>query len=279
MRRLMALLAAFTCHIAVARAEPPHRVASANLCADQLLIALADPDQIASLSPLSRDPAMSFYADRAARWPANRASGEDLVRAQADLVLIGPYDSRYTRQMLEMQHIPMQVLDPWSSLDDGRAQIRSLAQALGHPERGQALVASMDSSLSHLPHVASGRQPSFVSLHRRGFVHQAGLTSEILVRAGLRNAAADLGVGSYGFVRLETLVRNPPDFLVVDEGEVDPQDNGQAFLVHPALQRLFPPARRLVAPGQLTICGGPSTPALVDALTREINRKVLSPER
>jgi iron complex transport system substrate-binding protein len=272
-------LAALACQATLAFAAPPQRVASANLCSDQLLLALADAGQIASLSPLARDPTISFAAARAAQVPANRASGEDLVRTHPDLVLIGPYDSRYTRRLLELQGIPMLVLDPWSDLAGGRAQIRQLAAALGHPARGEALIGAIDAALARLPRIGPGRQPSFLTLARRGFVHHAGLADEILTRAGMRNAAADVGIAAYGFVSLERLVRHPPNFLVVDEEAGDPQDNGQAFLVHPALRTLFPSARRLLAPGRLTICGGPSTPELIDQLGREIAGKVIGPER
>ncbi|MEW8692284.1 MAG: hypothetical protein AB2535_14510, partial [Candidatus Thiodiazotropha endolucinida] len=47
-------------------AEPPRRVVSVNLCSDQLLLMLADPQQVASVSYLSRDPDSSFVADAAA---------------------------------------------------------------------------------------------------------------------------------------------------------------------------------------------------------------------
>jgi iron complex transport system substrate-binding protein len=259
----------------VAQAQAPQHVASANLCADQLLMSLADEAQIASLSPLSRDATISYFAARAERLPVNRASGEDLIRADADLVLIGPYDSRYTRSVLEMQHIRTAVLEPWTNLDEGRRQILDLARELHQEARGVALVDAIDAALSRLPHVGAGKPPSFLALHRRGFVSHAGLTSELLARAGLRDASRDFGIGAYGFISLESLVRQPPDFLVVDEADGDPEDNGQAFLVHPALMKLWPMDKRIVAPGRWTICGGPSTPPLIDAIAREIKTKVL----
>jgi iron complex transport system substrate-binding protein len=258
-----------------ALAQAPQHVASANLCADQLLMTLADEGQIASLSPLSRDATISYLAARAEHLPVNRASGEDLIRAESDLVLIGPYDSRYTRSVLEMQNIRMAVLEPWTNLDGGRRQILELARELHQGARGVALVDAIDAALSRLPHVGAGKPPSFLALHRRGFVSHAGLTSELLARAGLRDAASDFGLGAYGFVSLEALVRQPPDFLVVDEADGDPEDNGQAFLVHPALMKLWPMAKRIVAPGRWTICGGPSTPPLIEAISREIETKVL----
>ena len=38
-------------------ADAPRRVVSFNVCADQLVLALAEPDQIAALSPNAADPA------------------------------------------------------------------------------------------------------------------------------------------------------------------------------------------------------------------------------
>jgi iron complex transport system substrate-binding protein len=51
-------------------AQPrPQQVASLNLCTDQLLLALADRAQIASLSRLARDPPVSFLAGQAEGLP------------------------------------------------------------------------------------------------------------------------------------------------------------------------------------------------------------------
>jgi len=40
------------------------RIASINLCTDQLLMTLADPPQILGLSPYARDPARSWARQR-----------------------------------------------------------------------------------------------------------------------------------------------------------------------------------------------------------------------
>ena len=64
---LAALFAAWPGALAYAQASraAPHRIVSINLCADELLIALADPDQIASLSIYATDPRLSYFADQA----------------------------------------------------------------------------------------------------------------------------------------------------------------------------------------------------------------------
>ncbi len=257
--------------------DAPRRIASANLCADELLLTLADADQIVSLSPFSTDPEMSFLHEKAKAFPVNRGVGEDIVRLKADLVLVGPYDSRYTRDLLTAQGIRFLSLTPWDNIEDGRKQIRQLAALFGHPERGEALVHEMNGALDSIKGRASkdGRAPSSLVLHRRGYVFHAGVTGEVAKLAGFRDVSAALGVGQAGFVRLERLLVDPPDFLLVSQNSVLAGDQGQALLVHPALLESFPLERRLVLPDQLTICGGPSTIALVHALAGEIDAKVL----
>ncbi len=51
---------------ALAASGIPQRIASFNLCADQLIVALADPQQIAGLSPYAADPALSVVAAKGA---------------------------------------------------------------------------------------------------------------------------------------------------------------------------------------------------------------------
>ena len=46
-----------------AGAAIPERVVSLNLCTDQMLVLLA-PEKVLALSPLARDPALSFVAAR-----------------------------------------------------------------------------------------------------------------------------------------------------------------------------------------------------------------------
>ena len=257
-------------------AEVAHRVVSANLCADELLLALADPEQIISLSPFAADPEMSFLADKAKRHPSNRGVGEDLVRLQADLVLVGPYDNRYTRDLLAAQGLRFLSLAPWASFADGQEQIRDLADRLGHPERGEALVAEIIRALDSIRGAArtNGQSLTSLILHRRGYIFHAGITGEIVELAGFEDAAPSLGVGEAGFVKLERLISHRPDYLIVADNSDLAVDQGQALLTHPALTEFFPLERRLVLPDRLTICGGPSTLALVKAFAAEIAKKI-----
>ena len=46
-------------------ADAPRRIVSFNQCADQLVLALADPGQIVGLSPYAADPSLSVMAEPA----------------------------------------------------------------------------------------------------------------------------------------------------------------------------------------------------------------------
>ncbi len=273
-RFLLALIGLATALAPGARAaETPRRIASANLCADQLLLELADPGQILSLSPFARDPELSWFAERAQKYPANRGSGEDIVRLDADLVLTGPYDNRYTRALLSARGLRFVALNPWTSFAQGFAEVRALADVLGHRDRGEALVARIEAALAKID-ASHAKQATSLVLHRRGFVYHTGLSGEISQRAGLRDMAPEMGISGSGFVSLEALAKARPEYLLVSSADFTAMDQGQAFMVHPALRAFWPAERRLVLPDKLTICGGPSTPALIEQIIAEVDAKV-----
>ncbi|HWG04890.1 MAG TPA: ABC transporter substrate-binding protein [Beijerinckiaceae bacterium] len=254
----------------------PQRVASINLCTDQLLLTLADPGQIASLSPFARDPSLSFLAESAKNFPQNRGTGENIVALDADLVLTGGFDGTYTRALLATEGVAFDIVQPWSDFKTGEAALQALARRLGHPERGAALVGAIEAALAKVrgaaSHVTAPR--TSLVLQRRGYVFHAGLTAEIAEIAGLHDAAPTMGVSKAAFVSLEALVAAHPDYLIVSDSDARPEDEGSALLAHPALEGLYPQGRRLVAPDRLAICEGPSTPVLIEALGDEIRAKV-----
>lgn len=251
----------------------PRQVASLNLCTDQLLLALADRGQIAFLSRLARDPEISFLAERAQGMPTNEGA-EPLLFRRPDLVLTGTYGQNDQVALLRKQGLEVLQFGPWSSLEEGRAQIRTLAARLGHPERGEALVARIDAALARTRGIVRGSRRILV-YERGGWVAATSSPlSEILAHLGFALHQPALGLGAGGLARLEAVVMAPPDALLVDSAAQQAIDNGTALLAHPALAAAVPPERRLAVPARLTICGGPSTPAAIEALAEEARGKL-----
>jgi iron complex transport system substrate-binding protein len=258
-----------------ALAQPrPQQVASLNLCTDQLLLALADRHQIASLSRLAHDQSVSFMAAQAAGLTLNERAAETLLFSRPDLVLTGTYGQQDQVAALKRQGLDVLQLGPWSGLAEGREQIRTLAIRLGHADRGEALIARIDAALERArDRVPNGR--SILVYERGGWVTDASsLLSEVLMQMGFTLHQEVLGRKSGGVVRLETIVSTPPDVMLVDAGSRQAIDNGTALFAHPALAAAVPHERRLAVPGRLTICGGPSTPAMIEALMAEVKSRL-----
>lgn len=250
----------------------PQRIVSINACADQLLLALADPAQIAALSIYATDPAYSYLAEQAKAFPHDAGAAETVIQRNPDLVLAGRFTKRETRSMLKRLGFKVVELDTVKSIDDSIAQIRDVATLLGHPERGDALIARIEAArqkaASAVP--AGAHRPTVAVYQRRGYVTgQNTLTGELLRLAGLADMGGQLAGKTGGFVPLERIVTEKPDLLVVADPHVVAADQGSALLAHPALRELYPPERRIALPGRLTICAGPSLPEAIETLAAE----------
>lgn len=249
------------------------RVASINLCTDQLLMTLADPEQILGLSPYSRDVARSWDAAKASKLPRLSGEAEDVLVLKPDIVVAGRFTKRATRELLKEKGLRVVEFDAARSLDDVKKQIRQMGDLVQHPDRAATEIQRLDTAIARAREVVSRRPYRVLALSRRGWVSGGdSLTSSLLATAGLDNAAGDLGYKLGGFASLETIVSLKPDFLLVSDGGDFAEDEGRAFMLHPALERFYPTSKRLVIPEKLTVCGGPMLSEALDRLASELER-------
>jgi iron complex transport system substrate-binding protein len=249
------------------------RVASINLCTDQLLMTLADPEQILGLSPYSRDVARSWDAAKASKLPRLSGEAEDVLVLNPDIVVAGRFTKRATRELLKEKGLRVVEFDAARSLDDVKKQIWLMGGLVQHPDRAATEVQRLDTAIARAREVVSRRPYRVLALSRRGWVSGGdSLTSSLLATAGLNNAAGDLGYKLGGFASLETIVSLRPDFLLVSDGGDFAEDEGRAFMLHPALERFYPASKRLVIPEKLTVCGGSMLSEALDRLTSELER-------
>lgn len=274
-KRMWLICIALVLGIGAAEAQHrPQRVVSLNLCTDEMLLAFADREQIASLSYLIRDPSISIMVEQSQGIPINDGRAETILFSGPDLVLAGTFGQHYQSALLKAQGLKVLTLGPWTSLKEGREQIRTMAKALGHAERGEDLIKRIDAALQRTKNIVPGK-PSILVYDRGGWVSATDSPmNELLVHMGFRLHHGSSGLPYGGVVRLESIVTSPPDYLLVDEEAGNAVDNGTALFSHPALINAVPLSRRLIVPGKLAICGGPSTPDLIEALAAEIQAKV-----
>ena len=257
---------------AAASANLP-RIASINLCTDQLLISLADSSQILGLSPYSRDPVRSWAATQANSFPRLSGTAEDVLVLRPDAVVAGRFTKLATRELLKDKGIRVVEFDAARSLDDAKKQIRLMGEVTRHPDRASAEIDRLDAAATHVRQLAARKPYRVLAVSRRGWVSGSdSLTSSLLVTAGLSNAAKDLGIKSGGFASLEAIINLKPDFILVSDNSGFAEDEGSAFLLHPALERFYPASKRIVIPERLTVCGGPMLSEAMDRLASELER-------
>src|SRR5437763_1048223 len=242
----VALFVAFAILTAApAAADPPRRVVSFNQCGDQLVLALADPVQIAGLSPYAADPSLSAVAEKAKAFPRLDWQAESTIALQPDLILIGQNDRPVTKHILRAQGLRMYEIALISDLDAARRQITEVAAVLRHPERGEKLLADLEAARARLH--AAPKPPFHTALlvNRGGYTAgEQSLAAALLAEAGLQPPPG--GPPGYGgYVPLERLLMLRPDVIVLNDPPRK-SDQGSYNLSHPALAALYPAERRIV---------------------------------
>jgi iron complex transport system substrate-binding protein len=275
MRRRLAFLATMIALLpdTTASAAKLPRLVSMNVCTDQLVLRLADPEQILGLSRFSRDGWQGPNATDLSRYPLLSGGAEDVLLIRPDIVVASAFDKRSTRELLKAKGLHLVELAVPRTLDEARQQIREVGDITGHPDRAAAEIARLDAALARARAAVAERHYRVLPLSRRGWVAGSdSFVGSLLGETGLRSAAGDLGFAFGGFASLEAIVNLRPDFIVVSQAGDYARDDGQAFLLHPALARFYPPEKRIVIPERMTECGGVMLADALDALTAELKR-------
>lgn len=240
--------------------DMPRRVASLDLCSDELVLALAAPGRIASVSKLGADPRETALAQRAAGLPTNNGRITDVAAVAPDLVVtMGGLGGRLAAATAARLGAKVLLLPAPAGIADVRTNVRLVAGALGRPAAGRALIAAMDRQLGPRP---SQLAPALL-VGSGGVAPPAnGLAAQWLAYAGLRQVAAG------DPVRLETLIADPPPLIVETRYHAGDTSLGALWLQHPALRRL--PSRHIAIDGRAWTCLGPQTAASVAALRRSL---------
>lgn len=248
----------------------PARVVSLNLCTDQLVLLLADPDRIAAVSHLAASPpdAPAEIVARARNTRTVRGLAEEVMPLKPDLVVAGVYAARPTVELLRRLGVPVVDFEPESDFDDMRANIRRMGEALGERERAEAMVRELDRRLAALPGRAdTGKAPLYARIGANGFV--AGrdtLADAISSAAGYRTLGEAVGFSGYRMVSVEALGTSRPDLLTLSTQWTRPPSLATGFLNHPLLRRLSVATPRVDIPDPWWTCGGPFAVAAAERL-------------
>lgn len=254
------IIAIFT--LLLTAAAPPTRVASLNLCTDELALLLAAPGQLASVTWLAAEPRETALAPRARGLLLNNGRLEDIAALRPDLVLTSGPATRYAAELA--QRMGTRVLDVPSpaTTADVRANVRAVAAALGRPGAATPVLAAFDHDLG--PPIAARTRALLIQ--GGGYAPPPnGLAAAFLGHAGLAQMPTQ-----GGHVDFERLLINPPQVVVTANYRATQISRAQSWFAHPALGHL--PSRRLAIDGRAWTCMGPLAARALPGLRAELAR-------
>ena len=263
MRHVVLLLYLLAGALLSAPACASPRVVSLSVCADQFVLALADPAQIAALSSTARDPAMSFYAARAKAFQQTGPHAEEILALHPDVVVTDDYSDASTLRLLSRIGIRTVLVPDVESFEDLQSALRAMGDALGRHDAGEAAAAQLASRVAALQAARPANPPPVLYLLPTGATAGPGTyVDETLRLAGFSNDATRRGIKGWHRLALEELIADPPPAAVISFF-IDPlASTGTIMGSNPAAARIDALAHPIAVPNALWPCGGPM---LIDA--------------
>lgn len=236
----------------------PRRIVSLNSCLDAMLVHLADRGQIAALSHYARDARASTVADQARTLPYTWESAEEVIDLMPDLVLASQHSALATRNALKRLRVPVQRFKVPKSVEESLDQVREVARLIGHPDRGEAMVARIGAAIAAARPAPGARRLTALIYQPNGFAAGPGtLVDEMMSEAGFDNVARRFGLKTWGNVGLERLLADPPQVLLVGVPAPGARSWADRVMSHPALKVISGRMRQVRLPERLLYCGGP----------------------
>lgn len=245
------IIAAMALACATAANAEPRRIVSLDYCADQFVLALADRDQIAALSRGSRRDD-SYFRERAAGIRQTRGTLEEVLALQPDLVVRNWGGASDAEQVYARFSVPVLQVGDAPNFDIASQHVLDAARAIGHPERGAAIVRDLAVRLARLRATSRAQQP-VMYLSAGGAVAGAGtMMDSVIAAAGGRNVRIE---ASWTVMPLERLVETPPALIALgffEHGRT--RMNAWLPARHPAMRRMLARARTVSLPTAAVSC-------------------------
>ncbi len=235
--RWLAFLIASTAAFPAA-AQP--RAVSLDYCADQYLLKLADPAQIAAVSR-GADKDYSYMRETAAPYKKIRPSFEEVAPLEPEIILRQWGGGVTAERNFSRFGATVVSLGYPENFEGVKENIRIVADALDQHERGEALIAEMQRRLTAL------ESPETQTDTKALYVTPGGVTAgahtmidAVMNAAGVVNLAAQAGQSYWPALPAEAVLLNPPELIVTGFfNAADERINYWSAARHPALGRLF----------------------------------------
>lgn len=209
------MLAHILLFVALAASPPPQRIISLAPSITEILFALGVGDRLVGVSTYCDYPPAATQIDRIGTFL--QPNVERILTKRPDLIIGVPSpDNRAPVERLETLGLRVLIVNP-ERIDDIYSAIHAIADAVGVPERGDALVAKLQRDIAAIAaQLETAPRPRVLLLVGRAPIIAAGrgtYQDELIALAHGENLAAASGE-SWPTLTLESVVARAPEVIV-----------------------------------------------------------------
>jgi len=240
--------------------EAPRRVASINLSADEVLVAILPPERLVSVTRWADEVGTSNVVGRVAPGVHRfmKADLEQLVALRPELVVVSEYTDADFLELLERSGLRVHRMVGLGSLPGIRGAILDLGRAVEEDAAARRLVARFDATLAELGRRLAGAARPRVLYWSSNMTAGADTAIGALIEAaGAVNVGREMGVFGIAPPGAERAFTADPDLVLVGTWP----GAKEALASHPLLSQMRAvregrvvalPTERLVALSQYT---------------------------
>lgn len=231
------------------------KLVSLDSCADQLVLHMADDEQILALSPNSQLP-FSFYKTRAVNFATHGGTAEEVLSLMPDVALrtgVGDYALARMLSRMGVETVATGLPDTIAGI---KGDVTIFGEAMAQVERAKELIDNIDSRYQQ----AQKNAGDFKHL-KALYLSPGGTTTgentfvgEVIKISGLTNLMST-SISGWGQIDIEKLVLDPPDVIVGSffDAQVGNAD-GWRFSHHPVVTAMMEHALFIDVPSRFLAC-------------------------
>lgn len=237
-------------HNKVTIPHKPKRILGTSSSIDTMLLGVVEPSRLAACFIADKDPGISYIADEVKdieiAIPLHGISMEILTKADPDLIVASSYTKQKELDMWRSLGYPVIMIDGPKSIAQVKKDIQIIAEAVDEKARGERVIAEMEKQLKEIDTVLAKRnfppQKGLLVSQMSRYGGPGSMYHELLSRAGITNAIAEVGVTNGQLLAQELIVKSDPDFFFVStDRKSDETGAGKfrdGFLANPAIQNM-----------------------------------------
>lgn len=228
----------------------PKRILGTSSSIDTMLLGLVEPSRLAACFIADKDPSISYIADDVKNIelviPLGGISMEILTKASPDLIVASSYTKQEELYMWRNLGYPVIMIDGPKTIAQAEKDVLIIAEAVGEKERGRRVVDKMEEHLKEIDTTLAENkfpvQKGLLVSQMSRYGGPGSMYHELLTRAGIKNAIAEVGVSNGQLLAQELIVKSDPDFFFVSTDRKSDETGAgkfrEGFLANPAIQNM-----------------------------------------